>query len=152
MSSRAARPRVSKATAMGSLGVLRVEDTIENQPHVPNPELVELAARALGLRERGRIGTRHQDERRLCLIAQRRVRGGIERLLRLETRQRAETRRAAHVGFDEGGPGRRQLEEAECVTGGRRVEDHVVERGCGVRVAEQFRELIERGDLDGART
>ena len=36
----------------GIVRVLRVEDAIENQPHVPNPELVELAARALGLRER----------------------------------------------------------------------------------------------------
>ena len=50
----------------GIVGVLRVEDTIENQPHVPNPELVQFAARALGLCERWRIGTRHQDERRLC--------------------------------------------------------------------------------------
>ena len=65
MSSSAARPRVSKATAMGSSVSLRVEDTIEHQPHVPNPELVQFAARALGLGERWRIGTRHQDERRL---------------------------------------------------------------------------------------
>jgi hypothetical protein len=28
----------------------------------------------------------------------------------------------------------------------------MVERASGVRVAEQLRELIERGDLDGART
>ena len=72
-------------------------------------------------------------------------------MLRLEARERTETRRAAHVGFDERGPGRGQLEEAQCVTGRRRVEDHVVERARGVRVAEQLRELIERGDLDGAR-
>ena len=62
----------------GIVEVLRVEDTIQNQPHVPNTKLVQLAARALGLRERRRIGTRDQDEGRLFLIAQRRVRGRIE--------------------------------------------------------------------------
>ena len=69
---------------MGSFEFCCVEHPVEHQPQVPNPDLVQLAARALGLCEGGRIRTRHQNERRLRLIAQRRVRGGIERLLRFE--------------------------------------------------------------------
>jgi hypothetical protein len=54
----------------GVVGLLRVEHSIENQPHIPSTELVKLAARALGLCERRRIWTRHQDEGCLFLIAQ----------------------------------------------------------------------------------
>ena len=38
------------------------------------------------------------------------------------------------------------------MTGGRCVENHVIELTRGVGVAEQLRELIERGDLDSARS
>ena len=50
-----------QSSGNGIVAVVRAEDTIENQPYVPNPELVELAARALGLRERWRIWTRHMS-------------------------------------------------------------------------------------------
>ena len=134
----------------GVVLVLRVEDAIEDQPDVSNADVVKLAARALGLRERWTVRTRHQHKGRLRAIAQRRVRGGVERLLRLESGEWAETRRPAHVGLDERGPCRGQLEQPQGVARRRRVEHHVVERARGVRVAEQCRELIERRDLDRA--
>lgn len=50
----------------------------------------------------------------------------------------AETRCAAHVGLDERGPCRGQLEEAKCVAGWCRVEDHMIEFTSGLRIAEQL--------------
>ncbi|MBS1105162.1 MAG: hypothetical protein H6Q91_664 [Deltaproteobacteria bacterium] len=128
----------------------RVEDPVEHEFLPADAELVEFPARALGLVERRAFGAGDQDERRLLAVGKRLARRIVECLLRLEARERAETRRSPDVALEKAGPRGGQREQAQRVPGGRGVEDDVVELRRHRLVSELFRELVERGDLDGA--
>ena len=53
--------------------------------------------------------------------------------------------------LQEARPCARQAEEPQRVSGRRRVEEHVIERHARFVAREQLGELVERGDLHGAR-
>ena len=68
--------------------IASLEYAIENQPHVGNSELRKLGPCTLRFTERGALGPRDQHERRLRRVAERLVRGSVERLLRIEPGER----------------------------------------------------------------
>ena len=71
-------------------------------------------------------------------------------MLRLQPGERPETRRPADVRFEEARPRRGQLEQTQRVARRRRVEHDVIEVARRGLVAEQLRELVERGNLHRA--
>ena len=146
-----ARPRSSSARAIG----IGARPCARNRPLSTSScrrdaERRELAAGALRLDQGRPLRAAHQDERRPLGVHQRAPRGVVERLLRLQPRQRTEARGAADVRLEEPRPRRGQLQQAQRVPGRRRVEDDVIEAGGRAGVAEELGELVEGGDLDGA--
>ena len=116
------------------------------------PRRGELVARPVGLGERRHVGPRDEDDRgrRAGRRAPRRARRRAPAASRGRRGARGTTRPAARV--EEPRSTRREARRRRSVwPGRRRVEDDVVERRGRRGVAEQPRELVERGDLDGAR-
>ena len=62
-----------------------------------------------------------------------------------------QTDAAAGGGGNEGVPGRGQGQQAQGMTGGCGIENHVIETGGRRGVTEQCREFVEGRDLNGAR-
>ena len=61
------------------------------------------------------------------------------------------TRSARGIGLNESGPGRRERQQSQGVPGGSRIENHMIEIGGGVGIAQEPGELVEGSDLDRAR-
>ena len=112
---------------------------------------VELGAGSLRLGQRPRLGAGDQDQGGGGRVAERRDRLGVTALLRNHSRKWPQAGGAGAVA-DECRPGRREGQQAQGVPGGRGVEDDVVEPGGHLGIGEQCGELVERGDLHGART
>ena len=134
---------------IGAVG--RLEHRVDDELLVLDAERLELARRPIRLTQRSAIGPRDEHEGRARSVAQRLDCSSEPGLLHLESRVRAEARRALGGRFEEAGPGARQAQKPQGVSGRRRVEQHVIERHAPLVACQEFRELVERGDLDCAR-
>ncbi len=128
-----------------------LEETVQDELLPANPERGQLASSPLGFSERGRFRPAHEHQRRLIGVDERPPRRRVDGLLRLQPRKGPQARRATGAAFEKAGPCGRELEEPQRVPGRRRVEDDVVEVPRRALITKEFRELVERGDLDGAR-
>ncbi len=129
----------------------RREQSIDGELNVAYPEIGQFAARALGFAQCRCVGAADQNDGGLVRIGEAFDRGRVKRLLLLQSGKRPETGRAAGRRGDEIVPGRGQRQQSQGMSGRGGVEDDVIEILRCRRIAEQFRELVEGGDLDGAR-
>ena len=128
-----------------------LKDAVEREHLAAHSRARELAAGALGLRQRRLLGAADQHQRRRLCVAERAHAGGVQLALLLQPGQRSQTRHPGRVGIDEPGPCRGQRQQPQRMTGRRGVEDHMVIARRARGVAEQPDERIERGDLHRAR-
>ena len=147
--------RVTVALAQRSGGAIAaavgLKDAVEREHLATHPRARELAAGALGLRQRRLLGAADQHQRRHFRIAERAHARGVQVSLLLQPGQRTQTRHPGRVGIDEPGPCRGQRQQPQRMAGRRGVEDHMVITRRARRIAEQPHERIKRGDLDRAR-
>ena len=138
--------------ARGAIGAaVGLKDAVEREHLAAHPRARELAAGALGLRQRGLLGTADQHQRRHLRIAERAHAGGVQLALLLQAGERSQARHPGRVGIDEPGPCRGQRQQPQRMPGRRGVEDHMVIARGARRIAEQPHERVKRGDLHGAR-
>ena len=149
------RERLTMTFAQRAGGVVGaavgLKDAVEREHLAAHSGARELAAGALGLRQRGLLGTADQHQRRRVWVAERADARGVELALLLQAGERTQARHAGRVGIDESAPGRGQRQQPQRVPGRRGVEDHMVIPGGARRIAEQPHERVKRGDLHGAR-
>jgi hypothetical protein len=123
---------------------------VHHRALVAQAQIQQLAMRARGLAQGGRIGTRHEHDGGARRIRKRLQPGAEALLLHLQPRVRPQAGCTAVVAFEEAGPGPGQAQQAQGVAGGCGVEDDVVV-ALGV-VGQQADEFIEGGDLCRAGT
>ena len=149
------RERLTVALAQRSGGAIAaavgLKDAVEREHLAAHPRARELAARALGLRQRRLLGAADQHQRRHLRIAERAHAGGVQLALLLQPGQRTQARHPGRVGIDEPRPRRGQRQQPQRVPGRRGVEDHMVIARRARRIAEQPHERVKRGDLHRAR-
>ena len=98
----------------------------------------------------GFLRARHQNQARALRIGQRIDGGLVLAALLFEAGQGTQAGGIALAFVEKAAPGAGQLQQADGVAGGRRIEDDVVVIGGQGRVHEQGGEFVEGGDLGGA--
>ena len=129
------------------------QDPIDHDVLVGQADRGELTVRTGDLRQCRLLGAGHEHQSGALGVGQRRHRPGVEGALLVESGQWSQTGCVAPSVGEEVGPGARQLEQPDGVACRCGVEQHVVERADrAVGIGEEFGELVEGGDLGGARS
>ena len=105
---------------------------------------------ARGLAQRGGLGARHQHQPGVGRVGQGLHGGLVAITLFFQPGQGAQARGIALARFQETAPGAGQLQQADGVAGGRRVEQDVLVLRVQGRVGQQRGEFVESGNLGGA--
>ena len=130
----------------------RVHDAIDHQQLVVDTELRQLTSRAGCLLESCLLGTADENQSGLVAVGEVVHRLTVDLLARLQSRELSKTRNSVLARFNERCPGRWQLEHAQRVASGSRVEDDVVVPARVGLVGEEVGELVEGGYLNRAGT
>ena len=145
--------RVSLAGGHGARHGIRlvgIEESVQQEVDVLQPQRAEFPATAFRLGQRRALGPADQRHLGSGRVGQALQRPGVQRVLRLESRQRPQAGRSAGIGVQKLVPRRRQLEQTKRVPRGRCIEhDMIVVRG-RFRLAQKAGELIERRNFRGA--
>ena len=124
------------------------QNPVDHQELVTEPDRAEFSPSAGGLSQRRPRRARHMHQAGAVRSCQCRDRGGIDALLLVQSRQRAQATGVA-AASKELAPTAGQLQQSDGVPGRRGVEQHMVVTA-GL-VGEQGGELVERRDLSGTR-
>ena len=137
---------------VGHVGRAVREESVDDQVGGRDARLGELGRGAGGLGQRRGLGAGDQHDPGQRRVSQSRNRDGVRGAVLVQPRQGTQARSIALPRCQERGPGARQLQQSDGVTGGRRVEHDVVEAFDHLRIRQVGRELVEGRDLGGAGT
>ena len=127
------------------------DEAVEHEPLVGDAERAQFCACAGRFTQRAVLGAGDEDQCRERGVGE--CRDGCRVLLAalVKARERAEAAGAGGVLVDVSAPRARERQQPQGVAGRRGVEDDVVKLGGVLRRGQNRGELVERGDLDGAR-
>ena len=146
------RPLLARRNGDGQrvTAVIGRQHAIDDQVLLAQPDIRQFLMRAIGLAQRGALGTRDQHQTRVRGVGQGLHRRLVLGALFFQPRQRAQARRIALARFQETTPRARQLQKANGVPRGGRVENDVVEPSGQGRVGQQLGEFVKGRNLGGA--